>query len=157
MDILNFLVILLTGFGGLFAHWYNRYVQGRTNNTFLEYLREYQQRTISSCLTILASEIALFQTTPPDLTLNAIFTAFTYGYTLDSIINREKLKTDETDTTFVETDTTFVETDATHTATTAVEETETETPKAQKQSHLKAPTPKPKKSLQEIIDETREH
>jgi hypothetical protein len=144
MDILNFLVILLTGFGGLFAHWYNRYVQGRTQTKFLDYLREYQQRTISSCLTILASEITLFQTTPPDLTLNALFTAFTYGYTLDSIMNREKLPTDS---------------QAEEPTAITVEETPEPKP-ASKFETAKAPLPKilkPKKSLQEIIDETRDH
>jgi hypothetical protein len=145
MDILNFLVILLTGFGGLCAHWYNRYVQGRTNSTFLQYLSEYRQRTISSCLTILASEITLFQTTPPDLTLNALFTAFTYGYTLDSIINREKLPSDGQ-----------ARDDST------VEDAQDPVPVEENIAIDIKPHPlpvraKPKKTLQEIIDETRDH
>lgn len=88
--MLTFLAILLTGYCGLAAHWYNRYAQGRTDSTFLEYLNTYRNRTISSCLSILASEIALFQGSPVELTMQTIFAAFTYGYTIDSIMNRGK-------------------------------------------------------------------
>lgn len=131
MDILSFTATLTAGFSGLAAHWYNRYAQGRTTNTFVEYLKADSKHTISSILSILATEIGMFSTAPIELSLSAIFTAFTYGYTLDSIMNREgqKQPVAEQDT---------------------VEETPTPQPTLA-QRH------KPKKSLQEIIDETREN
>jgi hypothetical protein len=130
MDILSFAAILAAGFSGLAAHWYNRYAQGRTTSSFVEYLKANSKHTISSILSILATEIGMFSAAPVELTLSALFTAFTYGYTLDSIMNREGQKQPVD----------------------AVEETPT--PEAQPTI---AHRHKPKKSLQEIIDETREN
>lgn len=131
MDILSFATILLSGFAGLAAHWYNRYAQGRTNNSFKDYLMADMRHTVSSVLSILATEIVTFSAAPVELTMSAIFTAFTYGYTLDSIMNREGQKN-----------------------TTTANPSPVPIPVEEKPVQRSQTR---KKSLQEIIDETREN
>lgn len=86
---MNFAIVVVVGLLGVLAHWYNRYAQGRTDNTFVEYLMCYKARTFSSLLSNFAASSATFATAPVELSLQVVLLAFTSGYAIDSIMNKE--------------------------------------------------------------------
>lgn len=87
---MDFLIYLLSGFIGLYFHWYIRYVQYRTDSTFGEYMMSYKQRTLASCMSIFASSALIFANAPIELSLQTILFSFASGYTLDSMTNKDK-------------------------------------------------------------------
>jgi len=85
-----FIMVVLAGFLGILAHWFNRWVDGRSESTFFEYISAYKKRTISSAISVFASSAAAYEVMPPDLTLMAFLSSFSAGYMLDSVINKDK-------------------------------------------------------------------
>lgn len=90
---LSLIAVILAGFTGATAHWFNTYAKGKTENSFWNYLKDNKNHTISTFITIFASSATLYQTTPPSLTVSAIITAFLAGYTLDSAMNKDSTPT----------------------------------------------------------------
>ena len=90
---LSLIAVILSGFAGAIAHWFNNYTKGKTENSFWAYLKENKNHTISTFITIFASSATLYQTTPPSLTTSALITAFLAGYTLDSAMNKDNTPT----------------------------------------------------------------
>ena len=86
---MTFAAYLASGLIGLIFHWYIRYSQGRTNSTFFEYLMVYKSRTIASFMSIFASAAGIFAGSPPDLTMQTLLLAFSAGYMLDSMANKD--------------------------------------------------------------------
>lgn len=95
MGLLTFAAVIACGFLGVIAHWFNRYAQGRTENSFKDYLLVYRTRTISSLVSVFASSAALYQFVLPEMSLATLLSAFTAGYTIDSVVNKEQKQTQE--------------------------------------------------------------
>jgi hypothetical protein len=96
-EILILLGIMLVGFAGIAGHWLNRWQQGRTQNGFLEYMKEYKWNSLASLSANLGASFTVYASIPPDilpkqliLTLIGLYTA---GYALDSKINKEAPQT----------------------------------------------------------------
>jgi len=79
---------LAAGLLGILGHWYTRWIQGRTANTFIEYLKDNSKYTIAAVISIIGSSSAIFSVSP-DLTIQLVFSSYFAGYTLDSTINRD--------------------------------------------------------------------
>ena len=89
---MDFIIYIFTGFVGLYFHWYIRYVQYRTDSTFIEYMMTYKQRSIASCMSVFASSALIFANAPVDLSMQSLLFSFASGYTLDSMTNKDKPK-----------------------------------------------------------------
>lgn len=87
---MNFAILVIAGLLGVVAHWYNRYAQGRTQSTFVEYLKCYKANTVSSLISNFAATSATFAASPPELSLQVVLLAFTSGYAIDSVMNKDK-------------------------------------------------------------------
>jgi hypothetical protein len=82
-----FFVLLVAGFAGGFAHWLNNWAQGRTPDTFFEYLKSNGKRTVAASISIAMAVIASYLANP-DVTLNTILLAISSGYMVDSVTNK---------------------------------------------------------------------
>lgn len=87
-----FFVILAVELFGIAGHWWNRWADGRTEDTFWEYLKENKAHTVASFFSILSSSSVVFANIPDDISnknlLLAILGAFGSAYMLDSITNK---------------------------------------------------------------------
>jgi hypothetical protein len=90
MAVLAFIAVVIAGWLGILGHWYNRWVDGRTSSNFWQYLAVHKARTISSCISTFASSAATYQFAPPDLSMMVMLSAFSFGYMLDSVVNKDK-------------------------------------------------------------------
>lgn len=84
-----FIYILLAGLLGVLGHWMVRWSQKRTNNSFFEYLYINKGHTISSCFSIVGTVAFIYQGYSGEDLFTALLTAYTSGYTLDSMINKD--------------------------------------------------------------------
>lgn len=92
---MTFIYILIAGLLGVVGHWMTRWSQGRTSSTFTEYLLEHKAHTVSSVFTIIGSVGLIYQGMGDGVLFNALLTAYTSGYTLDSMLNKDAKLTGE--------------------------------------------------------------
>jgi hypothetical protein len=92
--MLSFYLIFGAGLLGVLGHWLTRWAQGRTINTFWDYLCEYKANTISSIFANIFSSGVIYSSTPDDIAGRAlvlvVLGAYAAGYTLDSKVNKER-------------------------------------------------------------------
>jgi hypothetical protein len=92
--MLSFYLIFGAGLLGVLGHWLTRWAQGRTLNTFWDYLCEYKANTISSIFANIFSSGVIYSSTPDDIAGRAlvlvVLGAYAAGYTLDSKVNKER-------------------------------------------------------------------
>lgn len=89
----NFIMIFGAGGLGIFLHWGNRWLQRRTQSTFMEYMTANINYSIGSIMANVTASSGFYSslpTTPDDkefiLTLIA---SLTTGFASDSVINRD--------------------------------------------------------------------
>jgi hypothetical protein len=91
--MLSFYLIFGAGLFGVLGHWLTRWAQGRTQNTFWQYLMVYKANTLSSLFANIFSSGVIYSSTPEDISGRAlvlvVIGAYCAGYTLDSKVNRE--------------------------------------------------------------------
>lgn len=92
--MMNFFLVLGAGLLGVVGHWVTRWSQGRTQSTFVEYLKFNVPSTLSSVFSILASSTAIYATMPVGVAgrdlLLLLLGSYSSGYMLDSKVNRDK-------------------------------------------------------------------
>lgn len=92
-----FFIILVVEFLGIVGHWWNRWAQGRTESTFMQYLKEYKAGTVNSFFSILVSSSTVFANIPEGISsknlLLTILGAFCSAYMLDSLTNKSTVPT----------------------------------------------------------------
>jgi hypothetical protein len=97
--MLSFYLIFGAGLLGVVGHWLTRWAQGRTTNTFWEYLVGFKANTISSIFANVFSSGVIYSSTPEDISGRAlvlvVLGAYAAGYTLDSKVNKERSMADE--------------------------------------------------------------
>jgi hypothetical protein len=86
---MTFVYILIAGLFGVVGHWMTRWSQRRTSSTFMEYLVEHKAHTVSSVFTIVGSVGLIYQGMGDSALFSALLTAYTSGYTLDSMLNKD--------------------------------------------------------------------
>lgn len=91
-DILSFLVYVTAGWIGIWAHWLNRWREGRTENDFPDYMKGHKWHTIASMASSAGSAFTLYYLAPPDLTMQLLYGQFWAGYGLDSVVNKDTPK-----------------------------------------------------------------
>lgn len=88
-----FILMLLAQFAGIFGHWLNRWKQGRTSSTFMEYMTGNRFETLQSVMASLASVLTIWSTNPNlhyDQSLGFILVGlYTAGFAFDSKFNRD--------------------------------------------------------------------
>ncbi|MFA5920140.1 MAG: hypothetical protein WC856_02465 [Methylococcaceae bacterium] len=89
---MTFLYILIAGLLGVLGHWWTRYAQGRTEESFFKYLSDYKANTIASLFSILTSSSVVFASAPVDIGGRDLFLlligVYGTGYMLDSKLNK---------------------------------------------------------------------
>jgi hypothetical protein len=92
--MLSFYLIFGAGLLGVLGHWLTRWAQGRTQNTFWEYLVGFKANTISSIFANIFSSGVIYSSTPEDISGRAlvlvVLGAYGAGYTLDSKLNKDE-------------------------------------------------------------------
>lgn len=92
--MIEFTLVFGAGLLGILGHWWVRWAQGRTESTFMEYLMTNKASTIASIFSVLGSCSVVFSALPEDFTakslLLSVVGSFQSGYTLDSMVNRDK-------------------------------------------------------------------
>jgi hypothetical protein len=92
--MLSFYLIFGAGLLGVVGHWLTRWAQGRTQNTFWEYLSAYKANTLSSLFANIFSSGVIYSSTPADISGRAlvlvVIGAYCAGYTLDSKVNKDE-------------------------------------------------------------------
>lgn len=90
----NFFLILGAGLLGVVGHWLTRYVQGRTESTFMQYMGQYKANSISSVFSVVTSSSTIFASLPEDIhgkpLMMVILASYTTAYMLDSTMNKDK-------------------------------------------------------------------
>jgi hypothetical protein len=90
----GFFFVLAAGLLGVVGHWVTRWSQGRTQSTFVEYIKYNLPSTLSSLFSILASSSIIYQAMPVDVSgrdlLLLLIGSYSSGYMLDSKVNRDK-------------------------------------------------------------------
>lgn len=88
------ILIYTAGALGILGHWATRYVQARTQNSLIDYLKGNIVYTFASLSASFASSTAITMAITPDMTIQQILiligTAYTAGYAGDSKFNRDK-------------------------------------------------------------------
>lgn len=85
---MTFVLLLLIGLLGLFAHWLKKWGRGQTKASFVDYMKAHRKHTIAS-LSALAGAIAgMFAVGDVVLTGQVAATTFLAGYSIDSAINK---------------------------------------------------------------------
>jgi len=78
---------------GILGHWANRYVQERTGQDFISYLKDKWAYSVASGSAGLASAFTIYTSTPEGTSGKALVLiligAYVSGFTLDSKFNRE--------------------------------------------------------------------
>jgi hypothetical protein len=89
MPLFQFALLSIVGLLGLFTHWFNDWVKGRVRQSFSEYMLGAYGHSLGSLgalFTLVATQVA---TGHGDILDPMVFiTAFTAGYSLDSLINK---------------------------------------------------------------------
>lgn len=88
-----FFLILGAGLLGIVGHWLTRYTQGRTESTFMEYMKQYKANSISSIFSVIASNSTIYASLPEDIhgkpLMMVILGSYTAAYMLDSTVNKD--------------------------------------------------------------------
>ncbi len=94
--MLEFILIFGVSLLGIAGHWVTRWVQGRTQLTFKEYLILEKGRTMSSVFSVISSAFVIYAGIPDDLPFKSLLLvlggAYSSAYMLDSNINKEGAK-----------------------------------------------------------------
>lgn len=97
--MLSFYLIFGAGLLGVLGHWLTRWAQGRTQNSFWDYLTAYRSNTLSSIFANIFSSGVIYSSTPEDIAGRAlvlvVIGAYCAGYTLDSKVNKDSSLPDE--------------------------------------------------------------
>lgn len=92
--MMTFFLILFACLLGTLGHWWTRYANGRTEETFMEYMTSYRANTVASLFSAFGSASLAFASIPADLggrelmlVLTGVYAA---GYMVDSSFNKGK-------------------------------------------------------------------
>ncbi len=92
--MMNFFFILGAGLLGVVGHWLNRWVSGRTESTFMQYMGQYKANSISAVFSVVTSSSTIFASLPEDVhgkpLMMVILASYTTAYMLDSMVNKDK-------------------------------------------------------------------
>jgi hypothetical protein len=82
--VLFFAVALI----GVYVHWLKRKLRQQTGVTFLKYIKDHPNNTLSAVGSIFASVFLLFQGGDMGLEMRNLALAFSIGFSLDSMFNK---------------------------------------------------------------------
>lgn len=86
----DFTLYLIAGLVGILGHWWNRWAQDRTTNTFFQYLTDNKKYTVGAVISIFSATTILYTSiNPPDLSMELLLLSYLSGYKLDSVVNRD--------------------------------------------------------------------
>jgi hypothetical protein len=93
MHSLMVLSIIMAGAAGLFGHWLNRYMQGRSTASFGEYMRGNWAASMQSVFANISVIGTTISAIPLDITWSSVgsiaWMVFGTTYVADSVFNRE--------------------------------------------------------------------
>jgi hypothetical protein len=85
--------LILANILGLYSHYFNRWRQGRTGSTFVEYMICDWPSTLNSVIVSVMSSVGIFMSLPDDLNnkllIGAIYAAYMSGFMFDSVLNKD--------------------------------------------------------------------
>ena len=88
---MSFLLLLLIGFAGVFAHWAKRYGRGQIGSSFADYMQHYHRQSIASLSACcVAVAIIYWRLNGMPAAENDFIQALLAGYVGDSVLNKDK-------------------------------------------------------------------
>jgi len=85
---MTLILLLLTGFAGLFAHWYKRWLRGQTVAGFIDYMSTHKRHSAASVLSLFGAIAVICAGADVELTQQSVALAFTAGFSVDSTLNK---------------------------------------------------------------------
>ena len=90
MNTLHYALYLGSGLLGIAGHWFTRWSQDRTSNSFIGYLIDNKKYTVAAVISIFSATTTLYTAiNPPDLSFELLLLSYLSGYKLDSVVNRD--------------------------------------------------------------------
>jgi len=90
MNYFDFTLYLIAGLLGILGHWWIRWSQDRTSNTFFGYLVDNKKYTVGAVFSIFGATSTLYTAiNPPELSMELLLLSYLSGYKLDSMVNRD--------------------------------------------------------------------
>lgn len=89
---MSFVLLMMIGLLGLFAHWAKRYGRGQIGSSFIEYMLHYRRQSFASMSSVLIAVLVIYWhlngAAPGE---NAFIEALMAGYIGDSMLNKDRL------------------------------------------------------------------